>query len=505
MTTALPTRDAADDATASCPGPAGPVRRVRGAAAFLVILWGLYQNLFNLTGANWAGDELNYRSTGREYVIGWFNHNFEHPFTGKYLLGIAQAIFGRHEFVVRLVPVTASLIVAGLLFALIRQAVGYWSAMTAAALWMLLPRGAPGLPARIDRFAMLEPLVAAGYVAALAAGWQWAQRGQWRWALATGALAGFATSVKLSGALVLPGILLCGLVARKGRPFTRLLQATVAGLASLAVFAMSYLPAGARGPEAFRYMIEKQSLHNTRGHLVSVAGEEYLHPPWWTNLWFQYQGYGLGLTIVLLVGAIAALAIRRHRALATYLLLATLIPAAALSFVPSVALPYYFYLWQPPLVALVALGLAGMASCRGAIPRLAAAVAVVVCSGAAGATSIEIARLKQTDYDRLDETDLARRVTSIAHAVVVLGDIPRVAVHLPDFQTVVGTVPPRTRVDAVVIDCAYVARYPRSPVLGYVSRRSTNLRMQRIDNVLLYLSDVGTKSGPPSSSASAAC
>jgi hypothetical protein len=130
-------------------------------------------------------------------------------------------------------------------------------------------------------------------------------------------------------------------------------QSMLVGLAAAAVALATYAPLGSEAPSAIQYMFHFQSVHNAEGHPVWVGDETYRFPPWWTLLRWQWDLYGTLATFSL--GAAIVIALLRHRPLELYLLAATLIPFLFLSFYVSFKLHHYIYIWQPPLILLLAL------------------------------------------------------------------------------------------------------------------------------------------------------
>ncbi|HVE98637.1 MAG TPA: glycosyltransferase family 39 protein [Mycobacteriales bacterium] len=467
------------------------------AVLALVGGWGALQNLYRLDAANWAGDELTYRSTGWEYVHGDFSHNFDHPFTGKLVLGLGQLLLGRDQAQVRIVPAVASLLTGVLLYALIRREAGFAAGVTALGAWLVLPHSAPGLPVRIDRFGMLEPILTLFVLATVYAGWRWHRSGATRWAVATGAAAGLAVTTKATGALVVPVVFLVVVATRRGARLVA--QLSLAAAVGLLVSISSYAVAGGRGAHAVEYMVAKQTAHHVGGHLVEIAGRPYVHPPWWAHLWFQTESYGRPVTAVIAVLALIGLT-ARPRALALLLLGAVIAPLAALSGLLGFALPFYYLVWQPALMGLVALGVGVLCranlAARALVPLALAPMLVL-----AAATTTELLRLQPSGYDLLAETPLLGAVGSRGDVVLVLGDADRVATFFDPGQPVLTWIPRGARVAAIVVDCAFARRHPRSPVLVHVAQRRTRLAAAHVDDLLVYVPRSATAVTAPASHA----
>lgn len=222
-------------------------------------------------------------------------------------------------------------------------------------------------------------------VVSVAVSWYWFRatgERRWWWAVAMGVSVGMATSAKENGFLgvVGPTMLVLMLAARSGgRPLLeRVGQAGVAVVTACAVFAALYLPIAKPGV-AIRHLLAFQGTHDRAGHLVGYAGRATLHPDWWANLWWAGRGLGPLVVVATLLGATAALVLRRDR-LVAWCLAALVGPAVFHLFLAKVALPYYYVMWLPFYMALAALGigeLARRALRPGSVPWRV--VAVVLC------------------------------------------------------------------------------------------------------------------------------
>ena len=153
---------------------------VEPAAGMLLLLWAVFQNFWNLAAANVEVDETVYVKAGWQYVHGDFRLNGEHPFTAKYLMGIAQLILGQGLTSARTAAAVASLVTGVIIWWWLRTEVGRTTGMLAAAMWLLLPRQISLFwGPREDRYALLEPFMMMFGVAAMAAGWWWYRSGRW--------------------------------------------------------------------------------------------------------------------------------------------------------------------------------------------------------------------------------------------------------------------------------------------------------------------------------------
>jgi 4-amino-4-deoxy-L-arabinose transferase-like glycosyltransferase len=324
-------------------------RTLRAVVLVAVLVLAAYTAFFRLGVEDWRTDEPYYSIAGLKYVQeGDFTLNQEHPFLAKYILGVTQVVFGSSEAgVVRLPAATASLFTGMVLFAFGRRAAGYWVGVLALALWTISP-----LTLDFGRVANLDVFLIFFSTLALYLGWRWAETRSWWFAGFAGVAVGLATASKLTGILFLPAILLVGLL-KMGLSRRLIFQSGLFGLAAAATVLATYAPAGSEAPSAIRYMFEFQSQHNTNGHEQKVDDVVYLFPPWWAHLWWQWELYGTLASLSLGVAVVVALV--QRRALDLYLLAAALVPFMILSFYVKVRLFYYFGVWQPPLVLLLAL------------------------------------------------------------------------------------------------------------------------------------------------------
>jgi len=329
-----------------------------------LFLWGAYLCLWNIGAANTHVDERIYVRAGWAYLHGDFSPNREHPPTAKYLYGLVQVLFGEGVLAPRVLAGLLTLAVAVILWIWLRREVGFTRALLPVALWLLLPRGLDGGGERLDRFALLEPVMIVCTVGAMACAWQWFRSGRWPWIAASGMLMGCAITSKVSAASVLVGFLVL-LVAR--RPPRRVARDVAVFVIALAVTAVGlYLPMGMA--DAVGFMMRMQSEHNAAGHLVTVAGITGAFPPWWGNLWFTAVGVGIPTTVVLTIGLLGMAVAGHPGRLHLFVAVALGALLAFHLFGTNVALPHYYSAWFWMLAVLAGLGLAALISPRSERP-----------------------------------------------------------------------------------------------------------------------------------------
>jgi Dolichyl-phosphate-mannose-protein mannosyltransferase len=393
-------------------------RWVTGAVAAAVLLaGGVLACLWRLGTPTWGGDEPVYALAGHDYLRGDYSYNPEHPPLVKYLIGLAQHVFGDTVTGNR-VPSALALLAAGVLAWRWLRRVGPPGAgpVAAVAIWTLPVLGAfPEVMApqtlAPDREAMLEPVAAVLALGALAAGWWWARSGRWVAVPVSGVLAGLAVAAKLPALFVVGVAGLAGCVgaalrrpsprrARRpsrtgwgtarwgpgrwgpgrwgpgrwgtgrwgtaprwvapvGRELRRVGRTAGQGLlwllAGAAGFAACYAPMGWDGAVAnFRRGWDFQTWHGEIGHPVLVHGAVTNHAPWWVLLDWQSASWGGPLVVVAVACLVGGLVSRPL--LVGYLTAAWAVPATLLVPLTGLALPHYPLLWRPTLVAAVAVG-----------------------------------------------------------------------------------------------------------------------------------------------------
>lgn len=334
---------------------------VRWGAFGAVVLLAVWTCCWHLGRQGFVGDEIVYVQAGWQYVHGVVTANLEHPPTAKYLYGLAQLVFGEGVLGPRRVAAAAVLLTGLVLFLWLRRPLGHWGALFAAALWWLTPRSAgpdafdpaSGTPVRVDRVALLEPVMVLFAVVAIAAAWAWittSGRRRWWWAGLAGVAFGLAVTSKVTAAFVVVAIVLLPVLFR--RWWDLLSGGSIAAGSAVVTFCTAYAPLGL--VSAVSYMVAFQTRHDDGGHLIDLGGTTYRFAPWWTQFWYAAQGTGPVLLTVVAVGVIAALVLRPDR-LVLYLL-AAIVPLMGFLAVSAVSLAHYYDAWMPFVLALAAVG-----------------------------------------------------------------------------------------------------------------------------------------------------
>ena len=342
-------------------------------AVAVVSVWGAIANLLRLGFPVFAFDEPFYAIAGWRYVHGEHGtppaglpsnfDNFEHPPLAKYLYGLAQLVAGHPSVEAdRVVAALCTLGSAAVLGVWLGRVAGRWVGLGAAALVAVLPMSAENLPFRFGRYGLLDPVAELFAVGSVALSWVWFRRSGrtgWLFAIATGACVGLAAASKENGFLGAVGPVIAGLAlsARHLRAAVeRVLQVLAATTVSLVVFVTTYVGLG-RPSDDIRYIFRYQREHARLGHTVHFAGRVATHPPGWAFLWFAQHGVGAVVGVACLVCVLAAIVLRRDR-LVLWCVAALAGPLFFHMVLARVVLSFYWVMWMPAFLALVALGVA---------------------------------------------------------------------------------------------------------------------------------------------------
>lgn len=456
------------------PGRRSPGRpsAVRTTALVVVVVVGLYVAYWNLGRQTEYVDEFTYAGAGWQYVHGTLSGNLQHPPTAKYLYGLVQLVLGEGVGAARVVAATASFGTGVVLFAWLRGPVGFWGALLAAGWWWCTPRAAAatwadvasGAGVRIDRLALLEPLMVCFAVAAVAVAWHATTReadggrGRWRsagwWAL-SGALFALSVTAKVSTAVVFLAI--AALPALHRRWCAYAIGAPVAAVSFLVVFAAVYLPVG--GVRAIRFMLAFQTAHDVHGHTTTLLGRQYQFAPWWANAARVVEGVGWPTVVVLVVGLLAAVVVRPDRLVAV--LVIALAALVVFYCTAQVALPYYYDAWMPWAIALAATGVVRTARLRPPWTTGVAVVAVALTVLPAAIVVRAVADSRETGYARLGAV-LADRGVPSDDRILVAGSPRSAFSHWTGRR---ASTDAAARGDFGVVVAGADARFPMRPAL----------------------------------------
>lgn len=356
------------------------------AALIALAALGAFACLWNLGSANYDGDEVVYVEAGWAYLHGDPTPNPEHPPLAKYLYGIAQLLAGEGPLGPRIVAGLCTLGAGAVLYVWMTRAAGWPTGAVAAAAWLVLPRTSDDLQVRLDRHALLEPVMVLFLAAACWAAWEW-RRSPRRDLLAAlaGVLLACAALAKITALMAVPGLLaalLWGLRDARAAARGLLIAAACGALAGL----LLYLPVD---PVAsIRSMLEMQGAHNAGGHVIEIADHPMADAPWWAHAWFMLSGFGWKTFAFAVAGGVLAAAATQRAPLVAFLgaILASMLGVSSL--LSNVALSHYYEAWAWLVMAIAAVGVtATLDRAQAAAPparALAAGAAILALVAAAG-------------------------------------------------------------------------------------------------------------------------
>ncbi|MEO0250381.1 MAG: glycosyltransferase family 39 protein [candidate division WOR-3 bacterium] len=346
------------------------------------LLYSLFNFFLNLGAESFYYDEVVYSLSGLEYLQGDFARNWEHPFLGKYLIGLSLHLLGKSDFSARLPSALFGFLTGVVIYIFAKEVTNRWCGLATVCLWSTSP-----IVLWVSRRAILD----APFVFFLTVSWYLF----WRFlktkstihALLGGLALGLATATKLIGVVLVPILFLYlvfpgirgaaigeGLPTEptsprsgdrwrtKGKGF---LESAVIGKLALAlsiaalIFLLSYAPVLDRLGPIFRVMNEHWQWEQRAGHREVVNNVIYDKQPWWTYLYWYWRGYPPYLlnytpAVLVLLSLAMGLALLRGKDIDVFLLLSFLVPFCYLSFYLSYKMFRYAHILEPPLAMLAA-------------------------------------------------------------------------------------------------------------------------------------------------------
>lgn len=478
--------------------------RSRGAwaAAALALGAGLGAIAFfvNLAVPSASGDEVTYLRAAQAYVSGDFAMNPEHPPLGKWMLA-AGGWWGESLTAFRVVGAVlgwlTALLLAGAAWVITRR---LWVAILVAWLWWLLPVATGLVRFHVARSVLLEaPLMfwmAAGLLALALS----ARDTRRRWWLVVALCAGLAGACKLPGLVLLAGLVPLGWARWRTSPSGARLRSfgeiALLGLGCGAVaataFAATYLPAGDEAVGWLRETFAFQFAHAASGHVQTVAGVNYAHPPWWAPFWFQAQYLSWPATLALWGAAILGL-VRHRRFPVTWALAAVLVVSVLALTGSPLKLPQYHTLVVPTLV--LAAGLSVIPARPTAEPALAQRSSVRVLSPTTGVALVAMAVLlvrgganvgavvaaEEQDYAAAAAVILAGHPTTTE--IALWGDHLAATHHLPGYRVSSRYV--EEDPDVFLVDLTFESRRESMDLAGWLTRNGEAYERRDFEHVVL--------------------
>jgi 4-amino-4-deoxy-L-arabinose transferase-like glycosyltransferase len=330
------------------------------------LLYSLFNFFFNLEAESFYYDEVVYSLSGLEYLQGNFARNWEHPFLGKYIIGLSLRLLGKSDFSARLPSALFGFLTGVVIYIFAKEVTNRWCGLAAVCLWSTSP-----IVLWVSRRAILDAPFVFFFTLSWYLFWRFFQTENTVHGLLGGISLGLAIATKLLGAILVP-ILFLYLVfpGIRDRGFLRpavfsklVLALTVAVL----IFLLTYAPVLDRLGSIFRAMSEHWQWEQRVGHREVVNGVIYDKQPWWTYLYWYWRGYPPYLLnyspgVLVLLGLAMGLALLRGDNIDLYFLLSFLLPFCYLSFYLSYKMFRYADIFEPPLVMSAASFLSAVGS-----------------------------------------------------------------------------------------------------------------------------------------------
>ena len=324
----------------------------------ITFAYSFFNFFFNLEAESFYYDEVVYSVSGMEYLQGNFSRNWEHPFLGKYLMGLSLRLFGKSDFSARLPSALFGFLTGLVIYVFAKEVTNPWCGLAAVCLWSTSP-----IVLWVSRRAILDAPFVFFFTLSWYLFWRFFQTKSSGHALLGGITFGLATATKIVGVILVP-ILFLYLVF-PGIRDKRFLRPAVLGKLILAlaiallIFLLIYAPVLDRLGPILRVMNEHWKWEQRTGHREVVNGVIYDKQPWWTYLYWYWRGYPSYLLnytpgVLILLALAMGFAVLRGDDIDVFLPLSFLLPFCYLSFYLSFKMFRYAAILEPPLVILAA-------------------------------------------------------------------------------------------------------------------------------------------------------
>jgi 4-amino-4-deoxy-L-arabinose transferase-like glycosyltransferase len=362
-------------------------RIILAALISITFAYSLCNFFFNLEAESFYYDEVVYSMSGMEYLQGDFTRNWEHPFLGKYLMGLSLRLFGRSDFSARLPSALFGFLTGIVIYFFAKEVTNPWCGLAAVCLWSTSP-----IVLWVSRRAILDAPFVFFFTLSWYLFWQFFKTKGTGHALLGGITLGLAIATKLVGVILVPILFVyllfpgvrdtaigeglptepppprSGDLRRSKLPGVRdkgflrpaaLSKLILALVVALLLFLLTYAPVLNRLGPIFRVMSEHWQWEQHVGHRDVVNGVIYDKQPWWTYLYWYWKGYPLYLPsytpgVLTLLGLAIGFALLRGDNIDVFLLLSFLLPFCYLSFYLTYKMFRYADILEPPLVILAA-------------------------------------------------------------------------------------------------------------------------------------------------------
>jgi len=322
------------------------------------LLYSFFNFFFNLEAESFYYDEVVYSLSGLEYLQGNLTRNWEHPFLGKYLMGLSLHLLGKSDFSARLPSALFGFLTGVVIYVFARKVTNHWCGLVAVCLWSTSP-----IVLWVSRRAILDAPFVFFFTLSWYLFWQFFKTKGTGHALLGGITLGLAIATKLIGVILVP-ILLVYLVFAGTRDKESLRPAVLSKLAlalsiALLILLLTYAPVLDRLGSVFQVMNEHWRLEQRSGHREVINNVIYDKQPWWTYLYWYWRGYLPYLQsytpgVLILLGLAIGFALLRGDNVDVFLLLSLLLPFCYLSFYLTYKMFRYADILEPPLAILAA-------------------------------------------------------------------------------------------------------------------------------------------------------
>ncbi|MBC8249721.1 MAG: glycosyltransferase family 39 protein [Anaerolineales bacterium] len=355
----------------------------------ITFAYSFFNFFFNLEAESFYYDEVVYSLSGLEYLQGDFTRNWEHPFLGKYLMGLSLRLFGKSDFSARLPSALFGFLTGVVIYIFAKEVTNPWCGLAAVCLWSTSPT-----VLWVSRRAILDAPFVFFFTLSWYLFWRFFQTKSTGHALLGGITLGLAAATKIVGVILVPILFLYlvfpGTAMGEGLPtepfsprsgdlrrskgpkrgFGNPLRAILDPLRpavlgklilalaiALLLFLLIYAPVLDRLGPIFRVMNEHWKWEQSTGHREVVNNVIYDKQPWWTYLYWYWRGYPpylLNYTpgVLVLLGLAMGFALLRGDDIDVFLLLSFLLPFCYLSFYLSFKMFRYADILEPPLAML---------------------------------------------------------------------------------------------------------------------------------------------------------
>ncbi|MGA9351576.1 MAG: glycosyltransferase family 39 protein [Anaerolineae bacterium] len=316
-------------------------------------------NFFSHLGAeSFYYDEVVYSLSGLEYLQGNLTRNWEHPFLGKYLMGLSLHLLGKSDFSARFPSALFGFLTGVIIYVFAKKVTNAWCGLAAVCLWSTSP-----IVLWVSRRAILDAPFVFFFTLSWYLFWQFFKTKGTGHALLGGITLGLAIATKLVGVILVP-ILILYLVFAGTRDKESLRPAVLSKLTlalsiALLILLLTYAPVLDRLGSVFQVMNEHWRWEQRSGHREVINNVIYDKQPWWTYLYWYWQGYLPYLQsytpgVLILLGLAIGFALLRGDNIDVFLLLSLLLPFCYLSFYLTYKMFRYADILEPPLAILAA-------------------------------------------------------------------------------------------------------------------------------------------------------